>query len=199
MCGLRPHHALNTPTSRRPSTEIHLPGNTVTLATFISLSDFADLVETALTPDAPTVRSSESELGEPLQHFGDAAAILDKAAQCLAEGRHHYAFGFWYPAMKGNVLERRIDLDPPREGKSHRYSLSGWGLIHLHVYCSDPRQLQCRVVVNSLSRAMSRESRYPELGPVADWDWKAVERLAYKLTSRLSTMGVTGPVVQPTG
>lgn len=169
----------------------------MTLATFITPSDFTALVETALTPDAPVIRSSESELGAPLERFEGASDILAKATACMETGRHQYAFGLWYPSMKGLVLERKIVFDPPRDGHTHRHSLGGWGLIHLHLYCTPSNRLQCRVAVNSMSRALAREARYPELGPVADWDWKAVERLAYKLTRRLSTMGPTGPVVQP--
>ena len=169
----------------------------MTLATLISLSDFGVLVDSAYQAETPQVASSESDLGEPLQHFASQAEILAKAAQCVDAGVHNYAFGFWYPSMKGQVLERKVELDPPREGKTFRYSLSGWGLIHLHLYVTAPKTLQCRVAVNSETRARQREARYPELGPVSDWDWRVVESYAFRLSRKLASMGKTAPVIPP--
>lgn len=169
----------------------------MTLATLISLSDFGALVESAFQAEAPEVSSSESELGEPLQRFATPAEIQAKAAECARAGIHNYAFGLWYPSTKGIVLERQVPLDPPREGKSFRYSLSGWGIIHLHLYFTPPNTLQCRVVVNSETRARAREDRYPELGATSEWDWRVVETYAFRLSRRLASMGRTAPVVQP--
>src|SRR3546814_9210762 len=70
----------------------------MTLATFIKLSDFDELVDAAFMPEAPNVASSESDLGEPLQHFADAGAIKARAAQCVADGTHNYAFALHYPS-----------------------------------------------------------------------------------------------------
>ncbi len=169
----------------------------MTLATIISFSDFGALVESAFYPEVPVVASSESDLGELLQRFENPAAILAKAAQCVETCTHNYAFGFWYPSMKGQMLERQVALDPPREGKSFRHSLSGWGIIHLHLYAPSPGTLQCRVAVNSEARAKSRESRYPELGAASEWDWRVVETYAFRLGRRLASMGPTAPVQQP--
>lgn len=169
----------------------------MTLATFISAADFDALVDAAFQTETPRVASSESELGEPLQWFATAAEIKAKAAQCATAQLHNYAFGLWYPSMQGQVLERRVELDPPRDGQTFRHSLGGWGLIRLHVYFPKPGDLQCRVSVNSKARALSREDRHPELGAVSDWNWPAVEKLAFGLTRRLATMGPTGPVAQP--
>jgi hypothetical protein len=168
----------------------------VTLATLIRFSDFDELVESAFKPEMPQVRSSESDLGAPLQHFATPAEVKAKAASCAGAGLHNYGFGFWYPSMKGLVLERKVILDPPREGHAFRHSLAGWGLIHLQLYFAQPGKLQCRVVVNSRTRALSRQDRHPELGPVADWDWRVVESYAFRLSRRLAAMGPTFPVGQ---
>ncbi len=169
----------------------------MTLATLISLSDFNALVESAFEAETPVVSSSESELGEPLQRFSTLEAIQAKAAQCVQAGIHNYAFGLWYPSMKGQMSERRVEFDPPRDGHTFRYSLSGWGIIHLHLYVTPPHTLQCRVAVNSEARATSRQARYPELGAVSDWDWRVVEAYAFRLNRRLAAMGKTAPVAQP--
>lgn len=169
----------------------------MTLATIISFSDFGILVESAFQAETPVVSSSESDLGEPLQHFANPAEIQAKAAACAQAGIHNYAFGLWYPSMKGPVHERKVLLDPPREGKTFRHSLAGWGIIHLHLYFTPHNGLQCRVLVNSKDRAMSRQERHPELGPVSDWDWGVVEAYAFRLSRRLASMGPTAPVAQP--
>jgi hypothetical protein len=168
----------------------------VTLATILSISDFGVLVKEAFRPESPVVSSSESDLGEPLQRFATPAEIQAKAVDCINGRLHNYAFGFWYPSMKGRVLERRIALDPPREGKTFRHSLAGWGIIHLHLYFTPPNTLQCRVAVNSQGRAASRQDRHPELGSASEWDWTVVETLAFRLSRRLASMGRTAPVVQ---
>jgi hypothetical protein len=168
----------------------------VTLATIISTSDFGALVEEAFYPECPLVMSSESDLGAPLQRFSTPEEIQAKVQMCIDAGVHNYASAFWFPSMKGRVLERRITLDPPREGKTFRHSVSGWGIIHLHLYFALPNTLQCRVAVNSRSRAASRQDRYPELGPSAEWDWTVVEAKAFRISRRLASMGRTVPVVQ---
>lgn len=169
----------------------------MTLATIITAADFSTLVEGMFQSETPAVSSSESDLGEPLQRFATPAEIMDKVAYCAQAGVHNYSFGFWYPSMKGRVVERRVTLNPPREGKTFRYSLGGWGLIHLPLYFTGSDTLQCRVVVNSEARAHSRQDRHPELGPVSEWDWRVVEALAFRLTRKLAAMGPTAPVVQP--
>lgn len=169
----------------------------MTLATILSLSDFGALAESAFQAETPIVSSSESDLGEPLERFETAEDIRAKAAHCMREGIRNYSFALWYPSMKGQALERQIALDPPREGKSFRHSLTGWGVIHLRVYFTPPHTLQCRIVVNSEARAKAREDRYPELGAASDWDWRVVETYAFRLSRRLAPMGRTAPVIQP--
>ncbi len=169
----------------------------MTLATLIDLSDFNTLVEGAFRAEAPSVYSSESELGEPLERFASPAEIVAKARHIYNAGIPRYAFGLWYPSTNGLVFERRVTLNPPRDGKDFRYSLAGWGIIHLNLYFTPPGTLQCRVVVNSEGRALTRQSRHPELGPAADWDWHKVEAYAFRLSRSLAAMGKTVPVVQP--
>ena len=168
----------------------------MTLATIISLDNFNELVEGAFQPEAPKVSSSESDLGEPLLHFSSPEEIRAKVASCVKAGVHSYAFALWYPSMKGRLLERKVTLDPPREGKSFRYSLSGWGIIQLHLYFTAPDKLQCRVAVNSQTRAESRQSRFPDLGAASEWDWAVVETCAFRLSRKLASMGSVAPVVQ---
>ncbi|MFT4045080.1 MAG: hypothetical protein QM661_00115 [Solimonas sp.] len=168
----------------------------MTLATFISPAHFDALVDAAFESEAPTVVATESAPGAPLQRFDGAAAIKAQAAACIAAGQRHYAFGLCYPSMKGALVERRITFDPPRDGHDFGHALGGWGLIQLHLYVTPPAVLQCRVAVNSEGRAAAREDRYPDLGAVADWDWRAVENHAFRLSRRLARMGRTGPVAQ---
>ena len=167
----------------------------MTLATIITLSNFNDLVESAFQAEVPVVSSSESDLGQPLQRFATPAEIRTKAKYCAQAGIYNYAFGFWYPSMKGQIVERKVTLEPPRDGHSYRYSLSGWGIIHLHLYAAQPNTLQCRVAVNSEGRASSRQKRFPELGTASEWDWRVVEKYAFRLSRKLASMGRTAPVV----
>lgn len=168
----------------------------MTLATLITPADFNTLVDSAFEAETPMVASSESALGQPLERFATSEEVKARAAQCIKDGVSNYAFGLWYPTMKGSVLERRIELDPPRDGETFLHSLSGWGIIRLQLYVTPPNTLQCRVTVNSEARSTSREHRYPEQGAVSDWDWRVVETYAFRLSRKLAAMGRTVPVVQ---
>lgn len=169
----------------------------MTIATLISRSNLDILLEGAFQAEVPQVASSESDFGQPLQYYTTPEEILAKVADCAKSGVRNYAFGLWYPSMKGRVIERKIELDPPRDGESFRYSLSGWGIIHLHLYFTPPHTLQCRVAVNSEARATSREDRYPDMGAVSEWDWRVVETYAFRLSRQLAAMGRIAPVVPP--
>src|SRR3546814_16205198 len=97
------------------------------LATFIKLSNFDELVDAAFMPEAPNVASSESDLGEPLQHFADAGAIKARAAQCVADGTHNYAFALHYPSTGRTVIsseERRVGQECVSTCRSR------WSLYH---------------------------------------------------------------------
>lgn len=169
----------------------------MTLATLITPADFATLCDEVFRPEQALVQSAESALGETLETFESADAMQARIAACAARGDENYSFGLWYPTMKGQVSARRIELDPPRDGHTFRHSMSGWGIIRLNLYFTPPNTLQCRISVNSQARALSRESRYPELGPAADWDWQAVETYAFRLSRKLATMGRVAPVGLP--
>ena len=82
----------------------------MTLATIIDLEDFDALVDGAFRAEHPSVSSSESELGEALEHFATPDAIKAKARHCVEAGIRRYAFGLWYPSTKGLVFERRVEL-----------------------------------------------------------------------------------------
>lgn len=168
----------------------------MTLATVIKPTDFNTLINSAFKAESPVVTSAESDLGQPLEKFASAAEVKAKVAQCMADGVSNYSFGLWYPSMKGSVSERKVSIDPPRDGHSFRYSLSGWGLIRIQIYVTQPDTLQCRVTVNSQAKSQKREQKYPEQGAVADWDWQQVQTYAFRLTRQLAAMGPTAPVVQ---
>ncbi len=169
----------------------------MTLATIISFSDLSTLLEATFESETPVAASSESALGEPLEYFSCPEEMRKKALFCAKSGMHSYAFGLCYPSMRGRVIERKISLDPPREGKSFRYSMSGWGIVHLHLYFTQANSLQARIVVNSQARAQSRQARYPDMGAASEWDWCVVETYAFRLSRRLAAMGRVAPVIQP--
>lgn len=168
----------------------------MTLATVLSAENFNSLVDSIFNAGEPLVASSESDLGQSLERFASAADVKKKAEQCIKDGVSNYGFGLWYPSMKGCVSERKVTLNPPRDGHEYRYSLSGWGLIRLQLYVTEPNTLQCRVVAGSQAKARSREKKYPEQGKVSDWDWREVETYAFRLSRQLAAMGPTAPVVQ---
>lgn len=77
----------------------------------------------------------------------------------------------------GSLQIRQISLRPEKcGGATFRYCSEGWGLVQLYLTAPRKGELQLSFTKhNSEKRAHLWESTYPDLAPVADWNWKAIE------------------------
>lgn len=88
------------------------------------------------------------------------------------------------PEMGGRGRERRIEFRPGAvEGAMFRFAHEGWGLIQLQLVALRGANLRaCHTNHNSEQRALAWVStEAAALGPVSDWDWKAVQRVSSRL------------------
>ena len=136
------------------------------------------------------VFESYSEYDQTLRRFSSAQETI--AGLRLGQPgrrRGHALLSLWAPATNGELHIRRIDLKLP--GHTFREQVQGWGLLSLQLGGLTPDGLQpSHVAVNSEKRALKWESTYPELGPVEQWDWRAVTKVSRRITGWIRRQAV---------
>src|SRR4030095_3135872 len=91
--------------------------------------------------------------------------------------------------MSVYVLNRRVSLDPQKcEGHSFRYSVGGWGVIHVQLRLGRTAEVSCSISVNSRKRANAWFATHPEFKDPKLWNWKAVEKHAARLSRRVRAL-----------
>jgi hypothetical protein len=92
------------------------------------------------------------------------------------------------PGARELVSKRRIDL---KSGEV-RYTLEGWGIVHLHLGGVGPQGLvHSHTNHNSEKRARAWEATAPHLQPVAAWDWKEVATISNRLNAHIRQLAVS--------
>ena len=148
----------------------------------------AEIIHAIYQDGCPNVWEAYSDFDQPLRRFPVCANLL--ADLVADEKRKCFHYAIHYPAAKGHVTERRIDLKPEAvPGFTHRFEINGWGLICLQCTFLDSNSIQVRIAVNSETRAMNWSSIYPELADPEAWDWTVVGRHAGRLVRLLRKIG----------
>jgi hypothetical protein len=82
---------------------------------------------------------------------------------------------------------KRIELKPSKvSGATFREAIEGWGLIQVQIGGAGPKGIDhSRSNHNSETRARKWERTYPELGPVADWDFKLVSSISGRINRHI--------------
>src|SRR5262249_26963118 len=138
------------------------------------------------------------ELSSPVDHSVAQFRTLE-------EVRARYAISSWdtgseesiflqiHPhGARGQVLIRKVVFGPKYKGPgTFRHETSGWGLVQLYLESPHDRRLRpSHTNHNSEKRALANEHRYPALGPVAEWDWFAVNRWSRRLNRFIQNCAV---------
>ena len=129
---------------------------------------------------AVTVYTSDSA-------FGEATRVFTSPSEALVhfEDKSYAGYAVHYVDAGGRIEDRRVELDPSKcNGHTFRYSVGGWGLIHIQLK-RQATTLECRVAVNTSKRAARWFSTHPELGDPALWRWPVVEKHARRLIRHL--------------
>jgi hypothetical protein len=92
-------------------------------------------------------------------------------------------FQLWSPRHKGEVLFRKVDLNPRYcDGYTFRYATQGWGVIQLYFGGAKGNQLNRSHIghFNEKGAAKWEDSTHFN-GPVAAWDWKEIKKTSDSL------------------
>lgn len=132
-------------------------------------SDFGDVLEYVFTRSECQVFETYSPIGDELAEFTSFGQI---AARYPVGTTRHTApsvlLSLVAPGARRLVTKRRIDLEPG----SMRYTLEGWGIIHLH-----------------LGGAWAPAA--PHLAPVEAWNWKEVAGISNRFNAHIRRLAVS--------
>jgi hypothetical protein len=152
----------------------------------ISMEDVSKLLEHVFAISAVDVYTSDSEYGRRTERFDSARDCQTYLQARIEHGSKLVAFAVHYPEAGGYVQDRRVSLNPEKcDGHSFRYSVGGWGVIHIQLHVGAVNEIRCHVTVNSEKRARAWFGTYPELRDPDLWNWKLVEKRARRLQRRL--------------
>jgi hypothetical protein len=92
-------------------------------------------------------------------------------------------FQLWTPRHKGNLIFRKIDLDPKHcNGHTLRYATEGWGLIQLYFGGLKNNELnQSHIGHFNEKGALKWEETNKVNGLVSTWDWTEIQNTSRKL------------------
>jgi len=156
----------------------------------ISAAQLDEVAESVFASGSPVVKQSSSDFDTPTKSFPSFDDLRDDLRFTPGQKLGFRCYSIYYPDAKGVVSERRIDLKPGAvPGHTHRFSQQGWGLIQLQCNFRNYPLIECRVAVNSDTRAQNWSATYPEMGSPELWNWDEVKRHAGRLTRLLRKLG----------
>ncbi len=102
-------------------------------------------------------------------------------------GQYSVTFNLWAERFGGDILFRKIDLDPKRcNGHTFRYSTNGWGLIQLYLGGQKNSILFYSHIGHFNEKgALRHEDTNHINGRVDKWNWKEVSQTSRKLKNHL--------------
>lgn len=167
-------------------------------------ADFDDVLEFVFAKCECQVLESYSPFDDELVEFSDVGEIRRRYSMGKCENTApSVLLSLVPPSGRASVTRRRIDLKPGSvPGARYRYTVEGWGVIHLHLGGVGPKGLiHSHTNHNSQERARAWSATYPEHEPVEAWDWAEVTRISNRLNmhirKRLSVTRVGSRPVLP--
>ncbi|WP_298330489.1 hypothetical protein [uncultured Dokdonia sp.] len=152
---------------------------------FIDKNQLFGLIEYILSDSKIEFYESYSEMEKEIVQISKYSEFLKYFENSISENKKQLKFGIYYPEAKGKFYIDKIKLNPKYcNGKTYRYNTNGWGVIYVHLDLQKSK-IECRVSVNSKTRAQNWTSTNPEFGNPELWEWKIVENNARKIITRL--------------
>jgi hypothetical protein len=156
----------------------------------ISWDQLREVVEAIYAQGPVVVRQAYSDFSCATKEFADPEALLEDLRCEPGAAKVSRQHALYYPEAKGMPYEKRIALKPDLcGGHTFRFCQEGWGLIQFQCDFRQLPSIDCRVAVNSPTRAANWSATIPEMQNPALWDWVVVERKAGRLVRLLRKMG----------
>jgi hypothetical protein len=127
-----------------------------------------------------------SALDQEMEEYRSLKEITNKF-DLINGDKFACTFHLWSPMFDGEVIFRRIDLDPKRcNGHTFRYATDGWGLIQLYFGGSkDGSLFNSHIGHFNKAGALAREGIPEFMGKADQWNWKEIEKMSRKLKSHI--------------
>ncbi len=153
----------------------------------VKFEDISQIINIIFSIGNVKVYEFYSEMEKDLMQFGNANELKSYVQEAVNNDNKLLNFALYYLESNGFYEIVKIDLDPKYcEGKTWRYRVDGWGLIHFQIDLrKSDSDIECRFTVNSQKRAKNWESTCTKLKSPDLWDWKIVESKARKLIYEL--------------
>lgn len=159
----------------------------------ISWEQLREVVEAIYAQGPVVVRQAYSDFSCATKEFADPEALLEDL-HCEPRAANLFRqYTLYYPEANGRPYEKRIALKPDLcGGHTFRFCQEGWGLIQFQCDFRQLPSIDCRVAVNSSTRAANWSATYPEMQSPDLWDWDVVEKKSGRLVRLLRKMGKSG-------
>jgi hypothetical protein len=149
---------------------------------FADKNDKIEILEFIFRETDLKIFDHASPYGQEISEYKNVAEITSKFD--LVQGdKFAVTFQLWAPRHKGDILFRRVELDPKRcKGHSFRYSTDGWGLIQLYFGGQKNNELnQSHIGHFNEKGATKHEDLNTFNGKVSNWDWTEIQLTSRKL------------------
>ncbi|MBB5204987.1 hypothetical protein HNQ51_002306 [Inhella inkyongensis] len=159
---------------------------------FATQNDLEAVLDFVFETGVFTVYEAYSRPEEELRVFNSTLELANAYSLGACRGRGSSVLLQLHVEGSGPITIERFALNPRAcNGKAFRYRANGWGLIQLQLGGIGPKGLVAsHTNHNSVARALSWESTYPELGPVSTWNWSAVQAASNKLNRFIRKLAV---------
>lgn len=142
---------------------------------------FLAMLDAIFESEPVTVYEAYSEYDKELRVFASANQVLAQVARLKAGDISLVYLSLHFGNAEGYVRKKRITLKPRKcKGATFRYSVEGWGLIHIQLSQKE-NCMQCELSANSEKRAQKWEEYIPELESAALWNWIEVNKQKRRL------------------
>jgi hypothetical protein len=156
----------------------------------ISESQIYDVLASVFALGDPIVKEAYSEFDAPTKTFPTLESLRADIDYTPGQERKFFYYSIYCPTAKGFVLEKRIELKPGAvKNRTHRFCQEGWGLIFLQITFKHPGTVECRVEVNSETKASNWAETQDRLGNPDEWDWAEIKLHAGRLIRLVRKLG----------
>ena len=169
---------------------------------FASASDKKSILDFIFKETNLRVFELYSEYGQEITEYKNTQKIIS-TFKLDTENHLPTTFNLWSDDFRGEILFRRIELDPKScDGHTFRFATNGWGLIQLYLEELKTDTLKYSHLGHFNQKgALGREGINNFMGKADLWNWKIIEqasrKLKYYIHNKLAVRKVGGFGILP--
>lgn len=158
---------------------------------FANSTDKIQLLEFIFAETDLQVFDLASEFSQEICQYKSSTEIAEKF-DLEKGGQFSITFQLWSPRFVGEVLFRRVELNPQYcNGHTYRYSTEGWGLIQLYLGGCHQNHLHYSHIGHFEEKgALKRDDLSQQKGTATQWNWQEVKATSGKLRRQIQKVAV---------